>query len=421
MELSLEDREKLKRLRRVKALATATLVACFLVFLLARWLSHAVPAFAPVAAFAEAATVGGLADWYAVVVLFRHPLGVPLPHTAIVPANQERIGDNLGHFLETNFLTERIVAEKLEEIDFAAHTVDYLADRAHSHELASFVTKLVPDVLDAIEESGFRDFAARRIARQVAKTPVAPVAVGLIDSFAKDGRYQEIFEDVIVAIERILSDPRTRQTIERRVAAELPTLLYVFQTEGVILNRILKSVAHVLQEVRDDPDHALREEFQELFEGYVERMKASKRFERRVERFKADLFASPQLATLADRIWENLGEYLEKDARSDAPVLTEQLTGMLVGLARQLERDAHLREEINTGLRRMLAGLVAGQKRQVSAFVAAEVKSWDFRQLVTLIEANVGRDLQFIRFNGMIVGGLAGLVLWALEISIFPV
>ena len=420
MDLSAQDEAKLAQLRRIKALATAALVACLLVFLASRWLSHSIPAFAPVAAFAEAATIGGLADWYAVVVLFRHPLGLPLPHTAIVPANQERIGDNLGAFLEANFLSEAVVAEKLEEIDFAGHMVAYLADRGHSHELAAFVTRLVPDVLDAIEESGFKDFAARRIARQVARTPVAPIAVGLIDSFARDGRFQDIFDDVIAAVERVLSDPRTRETIEKRVASELPTVLYVLQTEGVILRRILRSVAHILQEVRDDPEHPLREEFSELFIGYVEHMKTSKRFKRRIERFKAQLFESRELATLADGIWDNLGEYVERDARSPEPQLTEQLTGMLVGLARQLERDARLRDEINRGLRRLLSRLVAEQKAQVSGFVASQVKGWDFRQLVTLIEANVGRDLQFIRFNGMIVGGLAGLVLWALEVSLLP-
>ena len=420
LDLTPEDREKLAQLRRIKWLATGAVAACLVVFLVSRWLSHTIPAFAPVAAFAEAATIGGLADWYAVVVLFRHPLGLKLPHTAIVPANQERIADNLGRFLEDNFLSEAVVHEKLAEIDFAHHMVAYLADRAHSRELATFVTKLVPDVLEAIEESGFKTFAARRIADQVAKTPVAPVATQLIDSFAKDGRFQDIFDDVLAAIERILSDARTRETIEKRVASELPTVLYVLQTEGVILRRILKSVGQVLQEVRENPDHPLRDEFSDLFEGYVEQMKTSKRFARRLERLKTQLFESDEIATLADGIWDNLGEYVERDARSDAPVLVEQLTGMLVGLARQLERDAHLRDEINEGLRRILAALVGGQKAQVSLFVSDQVKGWDFRQLVTLIEANVGRDLQFIRFNGMIVGGLAGLVLWALEVSLLP-
>ncbi|MEL6751073.1 MAG: DUF445 family protein [Pseudomonadota bacterium] len=420
MDLNSEDRAKLRQLRRVKMLATATLVACLLVFVVSKYLSHTIPAFAPVAAFAEAATIGGLADWYAVVVLFRHPLGLKIPHTAIIPANQERIGDNLGVFLERNFLTDAIVREKLAEVDFAHHMTTYLSDRTQSDELAQFVVRLLPDVLDAIESSGFKDQAARRIARQVAKVPVTPVAMDLIDTISKDKRFGDVFGDVLVAVERVLSDERTRETIEKRVAKELPTVLYVFQTEGVILKRILSSAAKILQEVRADPDHPTRAEFVELFEGYVERLKSSKRFQRRIERFKGDLLASPQLTTLADRIWDNLGEFIDKDAGSDDPVLARQLAGILVGLANELEQNGHLRDEVNSGIRRMLLTLVAGQKSQVSAFVADQVKSWDFKQLVTLIEANVGRDLQFIRFNGMIVGGIAGLILYALEISLLP-
>ena len=158
-----------------------------------------------------------------------------------------------------------------------------------------------------------------------------------------------------------------------------------------------------------------QEEFAELFESYVERMKVSKRFERRIERFKSDLFKSDELATIADRIWDNLEEYVERDARKPHPVLARELTTMVTGFADQLAGDERLRGEINRGARGAIKRLVAERKSSVSGFVADQVKGWDFRQLVTLIEANVGRDLQFIRFNGMIVGGIAGVILHAIE------
>ncbi|MDA8870412.1 DUF445 family protein [Rhizobiaceae bacterium] len=415
MELSADERGKLEQLARIKRIATATLAGCFIVFLGAKWLSASYPAMGWVAAFAEAATIGGLADWYAVVVLFRHPMGLKIPHTAIIPENQARIGDNLGHFLERNFLTGPIVTEKLDGIDFAGEIVGYLRRPENAAELSELVVRLVPDVLKAVEETGFRDFAARRIAKQVQRTPVLPVATNLIDSFANDGRYQEILDDVFVALERVLSDKRTQEAIEKRVAAELPTVLYVFQTEGVILKRIIKTISALLQQVQEDPDHAIRSEFSELFRGYVERMKKSKRFENRIETFKSDLFKSEELATIADQIWANLEDYIGRDANRAHPKLARELTKMVTGFADQLASDERLRAEINRGARGAIKRLVAERKSSVSGFVADQVKGWDFRQLVTLIEANVGRDLQFIRFNGMLVGGIAGVLLYAIE------
>ncbi|MFD0917121.1 DUF445 domain-containing protein [Pseudahrensia aquimaris] len=422
MELGPDEQAKLAQLKRVKRLATGVLIACFVLFVAARASSAAFPQWAPtlgfIAAFAEAATIGGLADWYAVVVLFKHPAGLKIPHTAIIPANQQRIADNLGQFLERNFLSQGVVREKLQQMDFAAHIVTWLGDREKSQELSNFVVRLVPDILAAIEESGFKTFGAKHIGKQLLKTDIAPVATKLIDSFVKDGRYQILLDEIIDALDDVMHDEATLKSIQKRVAEELPTLLYVFQADSLIIKRIVSASGGLLKDVKEDPNHPLREEFQELFENYVERMKSSRRFGRRVERLKADLLGNPEIASLADGVWSDLGAYIAKDAQRQNPALAQQLTGMLVGLARQLEKDEKLRTTINEGMVSALDSLVADQKSNVSAFVSDQVRSWDFRHLVTIIEANVGRDLQYIRFNGMIIGGIAGLILHALDISI---
>lgn len=420
--MSESDALKLRDLRRIKALATAVLVACFATYVLARWGQLNLPGWAhalgPVAAFAEAATIGGLADWYAVVVLFRHPMGVKLPHTAIIPANQARIADNMGVFLERNFLEPHLIEEKLREVDFAHHMADFLQDEDRARETAQFVVKLVPDVLAAIEDSGFRDFAAEKIAQQVQRTKVAPVAAKLIDSFVQDGRYQVLLDEIIDALDKLIQDEDTLKSIQKRVAEELPTVLYVFQADAAIIKRIVKVATTLLADVKEDADHPLRAEFVDLFENYVERMKASKRFGRRVERFKQELLMRPEIADLADRIWDNLVAYVARDAASAEPVLAKQLTAMMAGLGRQLQRDPALCTRINEGLVQTLTRTVVSQRAQVSKFVSDQVRGWDIRQLVQLIEANVGRDLQYIRFNGMLIGGLAGLTLYAVELLI---
>ena len=424
MELSTEDHEKLARLRRIKRLATGSLMVCFCVFLMARWLEHAMPQWALLfgflAAFTEAATIGGLADWYAVVVLFKHPMGLKIPHTAIIPSNQKRIAANLGGFLENNFLSQKVVGEKLQTIDFADHIVKWLGDQRRSKELSEFIVRLIPDILSAIDESGFREFGAKRIGKQLLRTEIAPTAEKLIDSFVADGRYQALLDEVLNAVDKIMHDEVTLQTIQKRLADELPTLLYVFQADTVILKRIVKASSTLLDEVREDPQHPLRQEFTSLFESYVDRMKKSRRFARRIERFKTELLARPEITALADNIWHDIADFVAKDSRKKEPVVATQLTGMFVGLARQLQKDENLRAQINQGVTATFAALAADQKSAVSEFVTEEVNRWDFRKLVTTIEANVGRDLQYIRFNGMLIGGIAGLVLHGFDISLLP-
>ncbi len=292
----------------------------------------------------------------------------------------------------------------------------WLGDPERAQALSSFAVRLVPDVLDAIEETGFRDFAAREITRQMQRTEVAPIATRLIDSFAHDGRYQGLLDEVFDAMQKVMQDEAFLTTLQKQVGSELPTVLYVLQADTVIVKRIVKSAGSLLDDIRRDPDHLLRDEFSELFLGYVERMKTSQNFARRVERLKQDILARPELVSIADDAWDGLRRYVMRDQEK----LGRELGTMLQGLARMLAREERLANDINRGLRRVISAMVAENRQAVSTFVSEQVKGWDFRQLVTLIEANVGRDLQFIRFNGMIVGGLAGLLLHAFDVTILP-
>jgi len=416
--LSTEDRAKLTQLKRVKSLATLVLVLCFLLMIAAKALALQWPALSFVAAFAEAATIGGIADWYAVVALFKKPLGLPIPHTAIIPANQQRIGDNLGVFLERNFLSKTIVEERLQQIDFTKIITDHLADREKSRELATFIANLMPRILAAVEETGFKDFAAKKVATRLQKVDLNPLTGRVIDSFVKDGRYQKLFDDLIVALHGLLADEGALKTIQKQVAQELPTLLYIFQADSLILKRIVKATGSLLDDVKNDPDHELRAEFEEFFLGYVEKMKSSKRFAVRAERFKQEILDNPEIASIVDQLWSSLEKYVAKDTASKNSVLIREMTQMFVEFAKQMRKEKKLQSQIDSALAEALSSFIDERKDAVSAFVADEVKSWDFRQLVTLIEANVGKDLQYIRFNGMIIGGLVGLVLHAFEISI---
>ncbi|HHZ09344.1 MAG TPA: DUF445 family protein [Rhizobiales bacterium] len=406
---------KLAALRRTKALATGALVLCVGVFVAARSLEGRYPLLGFVAAFAEAATIGGLADWYAVVALFRRPLGLPIPHTAIIPENQERIADNLGRFIESNFLSAEPVREKLKEVDYAALVSDWLSDGERAGRLSRFVARLLPQMLTAVEGSGLRDFVAQRITAEVERVPVAPLAAELLASVTADRRHQRLFDEILGALGRFLSDASALAALRDKIRAELPTLFNMFRADAYLVKRIVASAAALLEEAKADPDHALRAEFDRFVQGFVEQLRGSPDFAARAEKLKHDLLARPELANLAGGMWKSLRAFVEEDIASPHSRSREHLTGMFVAAGRHLAEDERIRADMNRGVVAALASFVETQKKGVSTFIADQVKGWDVLQMTRLIEVNVGRDLQFIRFNGMLIGGTVGLFLHAAQ------
>ncbi|PBB69183.1 DUF445 domain-containing protein [Mesorhizobium sp. WSM4312] len=406
----------LSALRRTKFIATAALALCVLVFALAKSFESSHPWLGFVAAFAEAATIGGLADWYAVVALFRRPLGLPIPHTAIIPENQNRIADNLGRFIEANFLAPEPVREKLAEVDFAALVADWLTNAERAAGLSRFVVRLVPQTLAAVEQSGLRGFVTSRMLEQIEKVPLAPLAAELLSALTDDRRHQKLFDEFIKVVGRFLNDEQALATMREKIREELPSLFNLFRADAYLLKKIVASAGSLLDEVRADPDHPMRAEFDRFAQGFVERLRTSKQYAKRAEKMKHDFLARPEVRALAGDMWESLSLFIEQDAKAPNSVIRAHLANMFVEVGRHLAGDAQIRADMNQGFVVALASFVESQKSGVSKFIADQVKRWDLAQLTRLIEMNIGRDLQYIRFNGMIIGGLAGIVLYTIEL-----
>ena len=409
------DAARAAELRRVKLLATLVLAATFALFLLAKWLLPVHPAFGFFAAFCEAATIGGLADWYAVVALFRRPLGLPIPHTAIIQGNQHRIADKLGDFIEVHFLESAPVEAKLRQIDFGSFIADWLRDRKRSEDLARFALRLLPEAVAATENSGLMTFVSRRITAQLMAIDLAPLAAGTLRAFVKEGRHQGLLDDILRAVHQSLTEASTMAMIREKVRDELPTLLKLYRADKFLVNKIVASASSFFEEVRTDPAHPFRGEFDRMVLTFVDRLGTDPAYADRIDGLKRDLLARPELTDLARHIWSNARTFIERSASGETQVLQQHLARMLMEAGEALAGDAELRTEINQGLVAVLRTVIAEQKSGVSTFISDQVKSWDMGQLISLIEINIGRDLQYIRFNGSLIGGLAGLALYALE------
>jgi uncharacterized membrane-anchored protein YjiN (DUF445 family) len=409
------DASRAAELKRVKWLATLVLAGTLALFVVAKLLLNVHPAFGFVAAFAEAATIGGLADWYAVVALFKRPLGLPIPHTAIIQSNQHRIADKLGEFIEVHFLEAGPVEAKLRQIDFASFIADWLRDRKKSDDLARFALRLLPEAFSATESSGLMTFITRRVTAQLMAIDLAPLAAGTLHALVAEGRHKGLLDDLLRIVHQSLTEPETLAILRERIRAELPTLLRLYRADKFVLNRIVTSAASFFEEVRNDPNHPFRGEFDRMLLSFVDRLGHDPATARWIGGLKRDFLARPELADLLRNIWANAQNFITRSASGESQVLGHHLAGMFVRAGEVLAADPELRGEINQGMVTVLSRFIGEQKSGVSSFISDQVKAWNMGQLISLIELNIGRDLQYIRFNGSLIGGLAGLALYSAE------
>lgn len=412
------DAARAAELRRVKAFAALTLVVCLVVLVVAKVLESRHAAFGFLAAFAEAAAIGGLADWYAVVALFRRPLGLPIPHTAIIPANQQKIAEKLGEFIERHFLDAAPVEAKLRSVDFASFVADWLSDQKRSTELARFVVRLLPDAVDAAENSGLRGFLARQLVARMQSVDIAPLAAGTLRAFVRQGRHRSLLDDVLLAIHKAINEPEILEAIRAKIRDELPTILRWYRADAFVMKKVAASATAFFEDVRANPDHPFRGELDRLVLSFVDKLEHEPLYASRIEELKRELMSRPEVGRLAQSLWSGIRDFVARNANGETDVLQRQLAGAFMQVGRQLASDAEMRGEINQGMVAVLRSFIAEQKSGVSTFIADQVKAWDMRQLIALIETNIGKDLQYIRFNGTLIGGLAGVTLHAIEMLI---
>jgi uncharacterized membrane-anchored protein YjiN (DUF445 family) len=321
----------------------------------------------------------------------------------------------LGEFIETNFLAPEPVEKRLGEVDFAALVADWLVEPERAVALADFVLRLLPQTLGAIDQSGLKAFIGKRIMAELERVELAPLAAGLLGAVTEKGRHQRLLDELLGALEKVLTNEETLAALRERIRKELPALFNLYRADAYLLRKIVASTSGFIQDARADRQHPLRVEFDSFVTGFIQQLRSSQAFARRAESLKRDLLARPEIAAIAEGAWDSLRTFLEQDSRAPDSQIRRQLEAMLVDIGGQLARDPAIRAEINRGMVRVLADFVQSQKSGVGRFIADQVKSWDIDMLIGRIELTVGRDLQYIRFNGALIGGLAGLALHALE------
>lgn len=363
-----------------------------------------------VRAFAEAAMVGGLADWFAVTAIFRRPLGLPIPHTAVIPRSQGRIADAVGHFIADNFLRADLVAARVADKDLSAGLGRWLADPAQSGVLASGIVAAVPSVLGALDDETVAAFL-RRQAGAASGARVAPAFGSVLDALAEQGRHQAILDALLKEGFRLLEEHQ--YMLRARVRERSGWFMRMLKADRQVADAMVSGVEDLLRDVAHDPRHPLRIRISDLVAKFADDLRTDPVLQSRIENWMREAAGHPTVVGAVEAGWTEFKAALRRDCASPDSRLKAWLQGALVNVGAGLEQEPQVREALNERVRALLSDLAARHGQDVSRLVSDTIRGWDAGTIVDKLEMNVGRDLQFIRLNGTIIGGLVGLALHA--------
>jgi len=364
-------------------------------------------------AFSEAGMVGAFADWFAVVALFRHPMGIPIPHTAIIPRRKNEIGENLARFVAEHFLHPDVVRIKLESANLARKTAHWLKSPAGHERVLDLGIRMVHWILGALHEERVRQFIGRLGSRQLAQVNLAPLLGRTLDWLVQDGRHQEVLTQSLRFALVMLHD--NRELIRGNVQSESPWWMPGFVDDKIVV-QMLDRIETLLLEMSLDPDHPMRGDFNRFMAHWADELQHSPEYRRWGEQIRASMLENGDLQDYLYRLWTDLLAGLEADLEDPDSQLRNQLSDLLAGLSEELENDQEMQSWVNSWLVDSAVAVVDENRQSIASLISDTVRSWDAAETSERIEQAIGRDLQFIRINGTLVGGLVGLVIHAIKL-----
>ncbi|WP_229487910.1 DUF445 domain-containing protein [Pseudoduganella lutea] len=406
------SRDPLVRLRRIRRIATSLLAAMAAVFVAARLLQPDYPWLGFVAAFAEAAMVGGLADWFAVTALFRHPLGLPIPHTAIIPRNKDRIGANIAEFLEHNFITPDVVRNELKDVDLAGIGARWLADDANNRAVAERIVGTIPAVLNMIEDRDAAAFFGGTLASGMKDVKLAPLTGQVLSVLVANGQHIRLLQKVLGLVGSALEENRgyIRQKVHDHSPKWMPKMV-----DEKFYERLMDGIQSILDDMADE-NGAWRERFHTAIMELIEKLEESPEYEARLRGLLARGITHPLFREYVAGVWADIRGRLLAASESPESRLLLRTQGALRIFSTALEKNDTVRTKLNEWLKSFATEAIVERRSLIVAVVRKVIDKWDAETISAKLETQVGSDLQFIRINGTLVGGVVGVLLYAISL-----
>lgn len=382
-------------------------------------------AWAWVRAFCEAATVGALADWFAVVALFRHPMGLPFPHTAIIPNSKDRIADNLAAFLRDHFLDPQTLLAKLKIFDPAGRLGQWLSEPSQAKKASDTTRRWAIQALDLLDDRAIRLAIQGYVVGRLREWDASRTVGEVLGVMTRDGRHQALLDEALNRVGAYLSQEevkaRASALMTKFARKEWPRIVgavnLIKPIEGMsdsLADRLARALIDEMQEVLSQPDHPIRKDYEAWMLAYIEKLRDDPETAAHIEGIKQRVINHPNVQTYVQGLWEDIQSSLRADLSSETSAIGRHLTQTFASLGEKLGSDPALRAAINEHIMSSAQSLADGLRVGVTDHIAQTVKAWDERQLVDELELSVGRDLQYIRYNGTLVGGVIGVSLHAL-------
>ncbi len=419
-----------RELQRLRAWAVALLVGVAVLMGVAR-LQGATGAWPWVAAFAEAAVVGALADWFAVVALFRRPLGLPIPHTAIVPRNKARVADSLAHFIRDRFLAPEALLRRLQEWQPVERLGRWLEAPERQAWLGAQLVKLIQGTVATADDDRMRHALGEIVRHQLAQADLGRLAAGVLALLQQSGRQSDLLTRVLQQLAQWTDEPAVHDAVaaglievaDKEYPRTLKAIGWVADTDGYS-RRIAESLLHGargwFEAVASNPEHPRRVWLEQMLTDVHARLREDEAWREGLRHWQARLLADPQTSVWLHALWDAFKLRLQQDLATPESALHRHVMDLAAGLAQTLARQPELRADLQRQLERGAVHVVDDLREGITAHIAETVRQWDERELVQTLELSVGRDLQYIRFNGTLVGGLIGLMLHAVEQWFLP-
>jgi uncharacterized membrane-anchored protein YjiN (DUF445 family) len=359
----------------------------------------------------EASMVGGLADWFAVTALFRYPLGIPIPHTAVIKQRKDQFGETLGEFVQQNFLSADAISERVRASHAMGRTADWLASPENARTLAGHVAEVLVGFADLIRDEDVHRVMEDELRRAVDRIPLAPIAGRALRYATAQGRHQELLDAVLRGVQEYLDEHR--ESLRERFGQQSPWWL-PGALEDRLFDRLADGFAMLLRSVNEDPDHELRREFDRRVTEFAYRLEHDPALAQRGEQLKQEILAHPQLQAWTKSLWTDAKAAIRAQAGDPGSALRCRLADGLTALGTRLRDDTQLQQKAEDLVDAGVRYVVSHFHDELAALVSGTIARWDPDETSRRLELLLGRDLQFIRINGTVVGGLAGLAIYAI-------
>ncbi|MGZ5817943.1 MAG: DUF445 domain-containing protein [Burkholderiaceae bacterium] len=410
----MDEQAQQSQLIRIRRIATGLLVLMTIIFVVTKFLEPRYSYLAFIRAFSEAAMIGALADWFAVTALFKKPFGLPIPHTAIIQKNKDRIGQGIANFLEHNFMTREVMIEEFRQIDFAGSAVTWLDRAENSRALSKKIISGIPVLLRMFEDDDVNHFIQQRIKGGLGNIKFAPFLSEILSVLIADRKHQELFDHLIDMVANALerNRPFIRQKIHEKSPMWIPRSI-----DEKFFEKLVTEFQNVLNEMKQE-DSEWRDGFQQAAENLIENLRNDPEYEGKIAAVIQGTLNHPLFSDYIHRVWDDAKQRILADAMSESSVAVARLDQAICAFSHALGQNAAVRNKLNNWIQTFATETIVHRRGFIAGLVERVIQRWDGETLARKFEIYVGKDLQYIRINGTLVGGLVGLLLYVFSLML---